>query len=570
PFWPDPEIHSIFGDTPTPERIRKLGGVAPYLSPAFERLQASHIKNYLSHVNPYTGKTYAEETVFAGWELTNENKFIPCMFSAQCIKELPPALLDQLKHLWSKWQDDQGEGANKSETLPPFEDGWNKSNLPRHEQYRKFVVSRFVATSKRLEHVARSQAPSGQGIAVQPIAFNTHDQNLLSAHVADSAGDFVAIGAYQTPLTRDSSAQYFPWDPFLKRGPILHNFNYGAVEGKPLLVYETSFFSPYAYRSEWAFVMLGLAASQDWDAVYLYAYGQPNIIYRGDGGNQGYGQSPLPIPISMDSRSGRNYTFGFHHGGDEILVAAWMLGGWGFVGGGLLPSMKTVKYRFGAGNLYGLPPGYCSSASGCAQGSKPVIHEMNNASLQAKLRISFDENLTHGKTCNPCEFSNPSAQIQVTDSIVWDTKNSRAIFDSPRFKAVGGQLEGKVSFKGGINVTFNRPVFGSFGLYAADGRALEESLDIRVVAAGSSQNTDFRFSPAKINFDLPYGAIAGVLNPGRAPVQITRPDLNTVLPGKKGKLSRYNFALEKYAHSEFDGQLAISSTELFFFGRIER
>src|SRR6185503_3253681 len=162
------------------------------------------------------------------------------------------------------------------------------------------------------------QAPPGVGIAVQPISYNTHaGAPLAAAHAASAGGDFVEVGVYQTPTTPDKTAAYYPWSPFLGKGPRLYNFNYGAVSGKPLVVYETSFFRPYPYRTEWGAMMLGLAASQDWDAVYLYMYGQPRIIYSGNGEPEGYGTRPLPEPVAMRAGQPRDYTFGFHHGGDE-------------------------------------------------------------------------------------------------------------------------------------------------------------------------------------------------------------------------------------------------------------
>ncbi|HET6891380.1 MAG TPA: hypothetical protein VFH31_09780, partial [Pyrinomonadaceae bacterium] len=283
--WPDAEVRQITTST-TSDAVRAyIHGVAPYLSPAYEAMLVQHIKNFLNHVNPYTGRKYADEPVFAGWELMNESHFVSCVFSAPCINgtatnKIPPVLKAHLLRLWKDWQ--QANSTSVSASLPPTETTWNKSDLPKHREYRKFVVEQFIKVSKRLEAVARAQGP---GVKVQPISYNTYAGSpLLAQHAASAAGDYVEGTLYQSPLKNDPSSRFHPFSPWLTarvRG--MYNLTNVPTEGKPFVVYETSFFRPYTYRQEWGPLMLGTAATQDWDGMYLYSYGQAQEVYTGNG-----------------------------------------------------------------------------------------------------------------------------------------------------------------------------------------------------------------------------------------------------------------------------------------------
>ena len=111
-------------------------------------------------------------------------------------------------------------------------------------------------------------------------------------------------------------------------------------------------------------------------------------------------------------------------------------------------------------------------------------------------------------------------------------------------------------------------MFGSFALLAADGQPIAQSSDIRMVMSGSSQNTGFVLDPEKVDFNLPYGAIAGVTDPGRAPVVAIRPEADVAIHGWKGKMERFDFTLRRYAQSPVNESAQFSADEPFFYGRL--
>lgn len=561
-LWPDPEVRAILGPNASPADIRKLHGIAPYLSDGWEAMLATHIRNYLGHVNPYTQRAYADEPIFSGWELANESQFVHCALRQACVADLPLYLRRELVRLWQNYW--QQKGGQSAVALPVDERDWDRADKPTHAAYRQFVFDRFVTVSRRLESVARGMATEGRGIAVQPITYSTQTGDpLLVARAAQSAGDYSAIGAYQTPMDRNRTSPFFPFRLNLA-SPIYYNFNYGAVQGKPTVVYENSFFRPYAYRAEWPWAMLYLAAVQDWDALFLYTYGQPWAIYEdGKKGPPQYGNKPLPTPSDPQDSAPRGVYVGLHHGGDEVSVSAWSAAGLAFLGGELAPGTETRAYPFNLTQIFGPAPGYCTPPRSCAAGARQMMAEMNIASLERPIRLHWADDV-NGKGLKA--KAPPSRPAATRGALSLNRSLPRLMIDTPRSKAVVGLLEGDVRFDGGFAVRFPRRQFGFVSLTSADGNPLQTSRDIRISTSGKSANSDFVFDPGGVDFKRATGVVKGVRRAGQAPVVFERPGFTLVLPKASSRLERFDFNLRVYQSASDD--LTIRPDEPFFTGVI--
>ena len=562
-FWPDPEIRAILGPKASESEIRRLHGIAPYLSERWEAMLAAHIRNYLSHVNPYTQRPYADETVFSGWELANESQFVHCALRESCVSSLPAFLRGELTRQWNAhWKQAEGEG---DRGLPVYDRDWDRAHSTVHAAYRKFVFDRFVAVSRRLESVARGMVPAGKGIAVQPITYSTQAGDpLLVARAAYSAGDYSAIGAYQTPLDKNKSSPFFPFRLNLA-SPVYYNFNYGAVQGKPTVVYENSFFRPYPYRVEWPWALLYLAGMQNWDALFLYTYGQPWAIYAdGPGETPRYGEKPLPIPSDPQDSAPRGVYVGLHHGGDEVTVAAWAAAGLVFLSGELSSDTEVRTYPFNQTQIFGPAPGYCALSRACGGDAKYVMAEMNLASLAQPIRLSWSgdakQNVTKTKRV-------PRSKGSAIGASALDRSLPRLLVDAPRSKVVAGVLEGDVQFAGGIALRFPRRQFGFVSLTAVDGNSVLDSRNIRVFAAGKSANSGFVFDPDSVDFRGATGVVKGVRQAGRVPIVFERPEFSLVLPRTFSRFERFDFNLRAYEMPGVGG-LSIGPDEPFFTGVI--
>ena len=563
-YWPDPETRGILGPKASPDDIRKLHGIAPYLSAGWEAMLVTHIRNYLGHVNPYTQKAYADEPVFSGWELANESQFVQCALRQDCVSGLPPFLRGELTRLWQAYSKQKAGKVDLS--MPVYDSDWDHANKPAHAAYRQFVFERFVTVSQRLEGVARGMAPAGKGIAVQPITYSTQAGDpLLVARAAYSAGDYSTIGAYQTPLDKNRESPFFPYRLNLS-SPVYYNFNYGAVQGKPTVVYENSFFRPYPYRAEWPWALLYLAAVQDWDALFLYTYGQPWAIY--DGGTSGsprYGDKPLPIPSDPKDSAPHGVYVGLHHGGDEVSVSAWSAAGLVFLSGELVSDADTVNFPFSQAQIFGVAPGYCALPGGCDAGGRQMMSEMNAASLAKPIRLVWTEGAKQ-------QTGKPAAVAHRTTAsgrgLLLDRTLPRFLIDTPSCKVVAGVLDGHVQFDGGIALRFPRRQFGFVSVLSGDGNTLQKSQDIRVFASGKSTNTGFEFDPGNVDFKNPTGVVSGVRNAGQAPVVFERPTFTLELPKAFTQFDRFDFNLRPYQTVGKGTSLSVRSDEPFFTGVI--
>lgn len=565
----DPRLRELLGPDLSVGRIRDTSRIAPYISDLYVSMLETHMGNYLTHVNPYTGKRYADEEVFSGWELINESPFVPCMLARDCLAKLP----EGLKTVWSAlWQQFSTRKGGAGGDLPVFDADWNTGDSVRHRDYREFVVDRFVQVSRRMQAAARSHGRPGTGITVQPFTFNTQSgAPLAAAHAANAAGDMVAISAYQSPLSRERS-EFFPWRPLVSNQAVLYNFNFGAVDGKPTIVYETSFFRPYPYRVEWAGVMLGLGALQDWDAVYLYMYGQPRIIYSGNGGPAGYGTQPLPEPGGSALKQPRDYTFGFHHGGDPAIVSAWMAAAPGFGAHGVILCSEPRKlFAFKQNQIFGLPPGYCSAREGCAARGETLVGAMNQASLQQPIRLAFGIGARRASAGGSSErAARCTAGTASRGSVTWKPNNSKVVIQSPGYFAVFGKIEAGDGLPGILSVVPERAFFGAIALYSADAKPIAQSQNLRVHIIGDVANSGFELDTTAVRFESPLGAIAGVRNPGSTPLEYKLPGVKVTLGPGRAELTRFDFTLNSYARETVNGTFAILPAEKFFVGRILR
>ena len=557
-LWPDRDVQAIIGPHPGPNEIRRLHRIAPYLSAGWEAMLTDHIRNYLSHVNPYTGHSYADEPIVAGWELANESSFVHCMLRTRCVADLPPTLRDDLARHWQHYW--RKQGGQSDAVLPVLEQDWDRVDSPLHSAYRHFVYDRFVEVSRHLESVARQMGPVGKGVAVQPFTYSTQAGDpLLVARAAYSAGDYSTIGAYQTPLDRNRGSPYYPYRLNLS-SPIYYNFNYGAVAGKPTVVYENSFFRPYLYRAEWPWSMLYLAAQQDWDGVYLYTYGQPWAIYATGRNGLVYGDNPLPIPSDPNDSSSKGVYVGLHHGGDEVTVASWAAAGLAFLRGDLSYDRPEHQYVFSTQQIFGPAPGYCSGPKGCIPGAKQMVSSMNEASLAGPIRLVLTDSprATAKAASKANNHSSSSHRMTLLRGL------PRLVIDTPSAKAVSGALEGEYRFDGGYVLQFPYRQFGFVSVESLDGTELLNSHAIRVQAAGKSSNSGFTFDPDRVDFAGPTGIVKGVSNAGHSPVTHTRVEFKITFPREMNMLTRFDFNLHAYQFGPAGNVLSVSADEPFF------
>lgn len=567
--WPEKDVREVLGQNPSDAYVRKLHGIAPYLLSGWESMLATHIRNFLSHRNPYTGRTYADEPGVAGWELANESQFIHCLVDRECVDSLPSALKDRLQTLWREFQ--QQEGIAENGALPIYDQDWDRS-VPNisHERYRKFLFSRFVSVSKRLEKIARSMGGSSSGIRHQPFCYSTQaGAPLLLSRAAYGAGDYSALGAYQTSMTEDRNAPFYPYALHLSDKSYFYNFNYGAIAGKPTTVYETSFFRPYPYRAEWPWAMLNLAMQQDWDSAFLYIYGQPKVIYEEKDGVPGYGYRALPEPGGTGPNA-KELTFGLHHGGDEIAMGSWASAGEVFLSQPLVDQgRKTSIFQFSVAQVFGPAPGYCKDGP-CKKPAEIMTSDMNRASLEGKVRLDLSAlgNEFSKKSESPRSTVNPDNVMALFPR---RHGSQQMQLDMPMTAAIVGKLEGSVEFMSKVRMHFPKPTFGFVSLQSADKQPLNKSNKLILSVGGVSSNSGFAIDSEKASKGRTVGGMAGVISPGSAPIKHERLNMEISLPRSQWKVVRKDFNFVSYDTREVQGNtISVSAIEPLFRAELTR
>lgn len=573
--------------------------VMRYLHKGYREAAEQHIRMYLNRVNLYTGQRYAEMPVFATWELINENHTTAYLLEGRFHK-WPPAYKRILQQRWNDWLlDTYGDrksliaawgrlGDNEfpeKGTVLPAPTYKEKSDFPEERgcDFVRFVEHLLISTCKQSVQVARSCAPTGIGINVAPITANTHADLNMHAQYTDSVLDFMSTGVYQTPFTTDKKKKYYPWRPICTERPYFYNLNFQTLYNKPFIVYEHSFFRPYPYRAEWNPALMLLGAGLGWDSIYLYAFGQPWAYTDDKVSDEGFLTKPLPIPRST---SHDGYCRGFHHAGDEVLMASFAVTGQAFING-ITPNKGSTRVVFGRPAIEGMS--YKNYGNTSKAGVAPVREMMGgesewyempdiyrkfmHTSVRKLLTLDFDLSQevpirVIGSLADMTVLGDEDREIlNSSPDIIWDPASERFMLDAPHSKLISGFIREGYEFEDGIKLGQLNRDFAVFGVVARDGKPIAESEDILIALTSKSANTGFEFDPEKIEGSV-LGHIKGVTDIGRAPVIVERVAAKIELPGVKGRLVCYDFTRKAYRTEDIDGCVEFSADEPLFLARI--
>jgi hypothetical protein len=80
----------------------KQRAVLGFFDDAILQLQKDYARDLLTHVNAYTGKSYAQEPVVGFIEINNENGLVQAFLNGQ-LDDLPPFYRQELVTLWNNW-----------------------------------------------------------------------------------------------------------------------------------------------------------------------------------------------------------------------------------------------------------------------------------------------------------------------------------------------------------------------------------------------------------------------------------------------------------------------------------
>jgi hypothetical protein len=595
-----PENYPALPDDGTKDPWQKMmadgGTYAMYYDERAEKTFQQYAKNILEHVNPYTGKRYADEETLGLYEIINENDFVDRIVAVGA-KGLAGK---KLQARWNEWLTQQyktpadlikswgklneGELLEKKTILfAPITEGSetygagvqrefimkNDKNIKRYPAKRaedivRFACDLYAGHSRRFIHFVRSLGKPGKGISVVPITYTGRFGLNIPMYYAGSGGDFTSMGIYSVAMRPWSVKKEDPYYPFvcrLNEKPAFEQpVDLFRTKGKPYLFYECNDMRPNPFCTEFPARILAYSLWQDADGVFWFNWDDsgwvPNLKTDDD-----YVNRLLPIPNPSYPNAG------FIQVIDEAMLAAIKVAGTIFKNGAIPPAAKPVEITLGKDLILDIT----GKAIGGHETQTPVEKILSNAAWQQGSRVIYDPN---GPSKLP-DIKDPGESIRMDSymTLSWKDKLGYFRIDAPSAKLYTGFLKPALTFTN-VSIRGIDRQFGSIALVAEDGLPLEESSSILVVATSRSQNTGMEMTPKNLTTtDLYQQGIAQVCGvPGTLPVVVDRISAVITAPWLSGmNYQKFSFTRKCFAQGKIAGnRFTLFGSEPTFYARLTR
>ena len=221
-------------------------------------------RNFFGHVNPYTGRTLAQEPAMIGISLVNEDSISPLASPQELCAEIPP-----LAPLWRSWI-----SAKKAADPAAWADASLDPPASMDRFFLRFLEERREALLARIAAVLRDElgcrAPfsdlNGIQISLSDLAARGALLDYADDHIYYDHPTFLGSG--------NGTPSSLPNDhPF--RGAALGVTPYAALRlaDRPYTITEFNFTAPGKYRAGGGLSMGATAALQDWSGVWRFDWG---------------------------------------------------------------------------------------------------------------------------------------------------------------------------------------------------------------------------------------------------------------------------------------------------------
>ncbi|HAI11670.1 MAG TPA: hypothetical protein DCM28_08190 [Phycisphaerales bacterium] len=569
-------------------QLSKMGGykMLPYFDDHAYATHVAYAKAVLNHVNPYTGKRYADDEAIALHEIGNENRLALELIYGGLYARLPQYFQDRitekfnawLKHTyhsdaalhkaWGKLQKGESLSMANIAFAPVALDAHEKteagattdydaniqSDLPRkrlHDVHR-FIYARISDHYQRFTADVRAL---GKGIAQVPINISGGAGENIPMHASLSMGDFYCFGNYGFATRQNEIAKDDPNYPFVSRlnqMPMLERHgDLFTVAGKPNLFYEVGDHRPNPFKTYYPLRIALNCINQDWDGACFFQW--DNYTSYGDlKKHADYGNRLLPM-------AGGYPNAGLVMANDEVKLAAIKSAGALYKSGALDRAEAPLALIYGADALL----------EGGEQANIDLKHitELRRSSWQQGLRVSYD--ITRHQTLWPKLDKSTERILQMGSFTTFNWQNHNQSFvkiDAPAAKVYCGFItKPTVVFKNTTVTGINRN-FASISIIAEDGLPLDQSKQILITLLGNSQNMGLKFKPDRMTKKWRLGLVQAVVDKGHLPIDIKR--LAVHIQGdwlKDRKFEMVNFKHEIFKSGTCDDVLAVSADDPVFF-----
>ena len=563
------------------------GSLARIWDPRLEALSIQYMKSVGNHVNQYTGLRYADDPVFAIWELTNEEWWFGKMVSGSW-QTLPAFFQESLLRQWSAFLQTK-YGGNKALTqawgfllpgediasstvqLAPLRDtskpvvlndagpaaqaalkgvsgGLTRDQFKaqRGSDVIEFLLKIWIDHKKRLDASVKSLGKSTQ---FAPIVWDTGIGYEIQAQYMQQHAGAIAHCSYITGFQVDPKDELFPWASGLAETPRMCSgvpwLEHNRLAGKPFLVYENQIEQPAKYRAEYPLRIATLGAIQDWDAINWHYFGHEVDLKQ---------EHPYDRALDVSQSSPGTHPQGYHFQFDESQMAAMRTAAELFKNGALPPAPAPTEFVFGRPAL--LDPASMDYGASYGEPGLKMLPTTYRYGVRLKIDAEQKEYVKiTGPTLSP-RLGEPNP-IRPNEAIEYDWRRGHLKADAPAGVAYAGFFArhgGPVVFSNGLTldqVSITNPPntpypvsedeqYIAFALSSSTGEPLGITKTATLSLVSSSFNTGFALDTSKLTEGFGWQRNPGaIVSLGTAPVLVCR--VGATLKGPALRGFRYRF-----------------------------
>jgi hypothetical protein len=462
-------------------------------------MQKEYANLLLTHKNPYTGNTYANEPAVGFVEVNNENSILSRWTALSTLTGDHRAALAKM---WRDFLSKNGKADGSWDIYNIIDQFDTKVTMEQKEMFWKFLMETELSYAEEMVDYLKNDIGIKMPVSVSQASYS----GMLGVYREAKYADFIDMHAYwQHPRWLGRAWDRNNWVignssmASDDRGGTLKRFSQHRVKGMPLTISEYDHPAPSFYCAEMYPMLNAVAAFQDWDGIYHFNYSPTHQIGEINGyfSSSGHPLKQVFIPvgailfrmptlavgssvitISVPESDVLNQLIAFNK--KQSLNAqhtdyVWKKAGWMDA----LTVLRRTEVEFGGGEL----------------------------SLSGQLPDATD-----------------GSWVSETREIMWDTRDStEAVFtvDAPAAKAALGYIGGKsIELKNVVIAMDSTDTnWGTVTLTALDGNPLNESTNVLLVVAGRAENTGMGWNEEKNSVGTEWGTAPTIVE--GIPVKIT-------------------------------------------------
>ncbi|MDP2911552.1 MAG: hypothetical protein Q8N76_04390 [Candidatus Omnitrophota bacterium] len=490
--------------------IRGASGIS-FFNERIIELSKKFAIDFLSHVNPYTGKSYLDEPAVAMMEMTNENT----IFLRQAQKHFPPYYEKEIDGFWKKWL---GEKAR--------EGMYKRGRWPEDKEFLFELEDKY---QREIYKYLRSI-----GVKVPIGASNLPYDNLTLA--ADSNMDFTDMHVYWDLCDKMDKIHNRPLIAQSYKNPstIINTIAIAKVRNKPLISTEWGSNWPNDWRSADILTTVSYAALNDWDGLFLYAY------------NGGW-------DLTWDGLKKRLY-YGTVIFNDPAKMGLFQTASLIFLRGDVRKSKNVRTVSYNINKLFKEDP----YQDRVRLGGIPYVSRLEKEFYK-------DTNKSEGELSYPAmEFIENNGLLSDTKELMSDYKKGIFVLKTPCAFFFSGFVgkEKKCEHSG---IKFNTDSeFATLALISLDRRDLVLSSRMLLTAVGLSRNKGQKTAPhiTKKSDDLTRDVY--VLDSGSAPILVDPVEAEITVQKRKNDKDIRVFSLDEKGFRKSEIPVIINDTNVSF------